>query len=200
MKVAIIDYGAGNTQSVLYALQRLNIEGVITNQVDEIRNADKVILPGVGHAKPALTALKTNGIDEVIGTLNQPFLGICLGMQLLCRHIAEGAVDGLGIFETNVHKFESKQEETTERIKVPHMGWNNLQLHPSPLFKDLAQDDYVYFVHSYYAETNNQTIATCHYEKPFSAAMQQNNFYGCQFHPEKSGETGLKILKNFIEL
>ncbi len=200
MKVVIIDYGAGNTQSVLYALKRLNIEGVITNQADEILDADKVILPGVGHAKPALTALKSNGIDKVISGLNQPFLGICLGMQLLCKEIAEGTVDGLGIFDNNVYQFESKQEDRTNKIKVPHMGWNNLQLTSSPLFKDLAEDAFVYFVHSYYAETNCETIATCHYEKSFSAAMQKDNFYGCQFHPEKSGETGLKILKNFIEL
>ncbi|MFT5824345.1 MAG: glutamine amidotransferase [Crocinitomix sp.] len=200
MRVAIIDYGAGNTQSVLYALEHLNVHGIITNNREEIQSADKIILPGVGHAKPALAQLKKNKLDELIPTLNQPFLGICLGMQLLCRYIEEGNVNGLNIFETDVYKFKADHIEQEKKIKVPHMGWNNLQALSSPLFKDLKEGSYVYFVHSYYAELNKQTIANCQYGKTFAAAMQQENFYGCQFHPEKSGEAGLQLLKNFIEL
>lgn len=192
-KVAIIDYGAGNIQSVLFALERLGINAVLTDDPEKIRSASKVILPGVGHATPALNALKEKGLDKLIPQLKQPVLGICLGMQLMCRFSEENNEEALGIFNVDVKKFPSGE-------KVPHMGWNAIDSIASPLFKDVDSSSYVYFVHSYFAETGDETIASTNYGTSFSAALNKDNFYGSQFHPEKSGEVGQIILKNFIEL
>ena len=193
MNVAIIDYGAGNTQSVKYAFENLGVNSFISNDKEEIRSADRVVLPGVGHAKTALDELRSMQLDQLILDLTQPFLGICLGMQLLCEINEEGGTGGLGVFKAKVQKFKPA-------VKVPHMGWNNLIEPKSPLFKGIDPNSYVYFVHSYFVHTNQDTIGVCDYDGPFSAALNKDNFYGCQFHPEKSGETGMKILQNFIEL
>lgn len=193
MKVAIIDYGAGNTKSVQYALQSFDVNTIITANAEEIRTADRIIFPGVGQAKTALQSLNANGLDELIPTLKQPFLGICLGMQLLCNANAEANTKGLGIFNTAVKKI-------TEQVKVPHMGWNTIESLSSPLFNGIEDGVYVYFVHSYFVPISPETTAYCNYGESFSAALNKNNFYGCQFHPEKSGDLGSKILKNFIEL
>jgi glutamine amidotransferase len=191
--VAIIDYNAGNITSVKNALDRLGSESIITNRHEDIINADKVIFPGVGQASTAIKYLKGIGLDVTIKSLKQPTLGICLGLQLMCEYSQEGDVECLGIFETDVQLFPSDDI-------VPHMGWNNISIIASPLFKGLKENDSYYFIHSYYAGICNHTIATCHYIKPFSAAIQRNNFYATQFHPEKSGDIGDKILKNFLEL
>lgn len=193
MKLVIIDYGAGNVQSVKYALNRLGIDAILSNDPQVIKSADKIIFPGVGAAKPAMEALKENGIDELIPTLSQPFLGICLGMQLMCAHSEEGDVQGLGIIDANVQKFQGKE-------KVPHMGWNNLSKLKSALFEGFDAQDQLYFVHSYYVPVNEYTIAECNYINNFSAAIQKDNFYACQFHPEKSGDAGEQLLKKFIAL
>ncbi|GAA4458192.1 imidazole glycerol phosphate synthase subunit HisH [Rurimicrobium arvi] len=192
--IAIIAYGAGNTGSVSNALSRLSCQHVITADPEVIRKADKVIIPGVGAAAPAMLRLKELGLDRLIVSLQQPVLGICLGMQLLCRSSEEGATECLGIFDTEVRRFRGAQP-------VPHMGWNSLEQCRGPLFANVPdkQGD-VYFVHSFYAAVCRQTIAVCNYMQPFSAALQQDNFFATQFHPEKSGNTGALILKNFTEL
>ena len=192
-KIAIIDYGAGNIQSVLFALERLGVEANLTNNPEEIKAAEKVIFPGVGHATPALNALKKTGLDQLIPQLKQPVLGVCLGMQLMCRFSEENNEEALGIFNVDVKKFPANE-------KVPHMGWNSIEVKENPLVKDIQDNSYFYFVHSYYAELGKETIATTQYGLPFSAALQKDNFYGCQFHPEKSGGVGQKILENFIKL
>ena len=192
-KIAIIDYGAGNIQSVLFALERLGVEANLTNDPEEIKAAEKVIFPGVGHATPALNALKKTGLDQLIPQLKQPVLGVCLGMQLMCRFSQENNEEALGIFDVDVKKFPANE-------KVPHMGWNSIEVKENPLVKNIQDNSYFYFVHSYYAELGKETIATTHYGLPFSAALQKDNFYGCQFHPEKSGGVGQKILENFIKL
>ena len=192
-KIAIIDYGAGNIQSVLFALERLGVEANLTNNPEEIKAAEKVIFPGVGHATPALNALKKTGLDQLIPQLKQPVLGVCLGMQLMCRFSQENNEEALGIFDVDVKKFPANE-------KVPHMGWNSIEVKENPLVEDIRDNSYFYFVHSYYAELGKETIATTHYGLPFSAALQKDNFYGCQFHPEKSGGVGQKILENFIKL
>lgn len=192
-KIAIIDYGAGNIQSVLFALERLGVEANLTNNPEEIKAAEKVIFPGVGHATPALNALKKTGLDQLIPQLKQPVLGVCLGMQLMCRFSQENNEEALGIFDVDVKKFPANE-------KVPHMGWNSIEVKENPLVKNIQDNSYFYFVHSYYAELGKETIATTHYGLPFSAALQKDNFYGCQFHPEKSGGVGQKILENFIKL
>jgi imidazole glycerol-phosphate synthase subunit HisH len=192
--IAIINYNAGNTSSVLYALQRLGAEAYITQDVNEIRNATKVILPGVGHAGYAMESLNKLGIAKILPSLTQPVLGICLGMQLMCNFSDEGNTKCLGIFDATVKKFESHS------LKIPHVGWNKVALEENILFHQFTNEGYAYFVHSYYIEKGNQTIATTNYTKEFSSAMQKNNFYACQFHPEKSGELGDAILKNFITL
>lgn len=198
MKVAIIKYNAGNIMSVDYALQRLGIEAEVTNDKDKILSADKVIFPGVGEASTTMAYLREQKLDELIKSLTQPVLGICLGMQLMCRHSTENDVDCLGIFDEEVVRFipEPDQETIT---KVPHMGWNTLTQLKSSLFDESIVKQYVYFVHSYFATLGEHTIATTDYIVPFSAAMQKDNFYATQFHPEKSGPIGAKILQNFIE-
>jgi len=199
MKVVIIKYNAGNIMSVDYALQRMGIDGEVTNDPESILAADKVIFPGVGEASTTMKYLREYNLDKLIISLTQPVLGICLGMQLMCSHSDEGNVDCLGIFEERVERFVPKpgMENIT---KVPHMGWNSLYDLKSGLFDASISGQYVYFVHSYFVTVGNDTIAVSDYINPFSAALHKNNFYATQFHPEKSGKTGAKILKNFIEL
>ena len=191
--VAIIDYNAGNITSVKNALDRLGYESMLTSRHEEIMSADKVIFPGVGHANSAIIYLKNNGLDKIIKSLVQPTLGICLGLQLMCQNTEEGNVECLGIFDTNVKLFPPYDI-------VPHMGWNNISEISTPLFKDIKEDDSFYFIHSYFAGVCKYTIAQCNYITPFSAAIRKDNFYATQFHPEKSGDVGDKILKNFLEL
>lgn len=191
--IAIIKYNAGNITSVENAVNRLGFTCNVTDNVNEILRADKVIFPGVGEAKSAMEYLKNRNLDKVIQGLRQPVLGICLGLQLMCHHSEEGDTPCLGIFDADVKKFPA-------RDTVPHMGWNNLHEPQTSLFQGFGQEDSVYFVHSYYAEVCAHTIATCHYILPFSAAMQRGNFYATQFHPEKSGSVGEQILRNFVIL
>ncbi len=193
MKAAIIQYNAGNVQSVQYALQRIGVDSVVTDNANAIQQADKVIFPGVGHAAAAMQYLKERELDKIIIGLKQPVLGICLGMQLMCRHSAEGDTSCLGIFDTEIKLFESAA------CKVPQVGWNNIYDYRSVLFKGLNEDDFVYTVNSYYAALSGNTVAKTDYIFPYSAALQKNNFYGVQFHPEKSGEAGEVILRNFIK-
>ena len=193
MKTVLIDYGAGNIQSVKYALNRLGIEPILTKDHDIIKSADKVIFPGVGAANAAMRQLKASGLDKLIPTLTQPVLGICVGMQLMCKKSKEGDVDCLGIINVEVEKFK-------KGLKIPHMGWNNLQDIKSNLFNANHDTEQMYFVHSYYVPVNEYTIATTNYGVPFSAAIQKDNFYAVQFHTEKSGDIGEEILKNFLEL
>ena len=195
MKTVIIKYNAGNIQSVLFALERLNVSAIVTDNVEEITSADKVIFPGVGEASTAMEYLQARNLDKVITDLKQPVLGVCLGMQLMCNHSTENDTKCLGIFEENVTRFNGDAT-----IKVPQMGWNNIYDLKSPLMQGVPENGYCYFVHSYYAAIGQHTIATTFYTKPFSAALQKNNFYGVQFHAEKSAATGEKILKNFIEI
>jgi len=202
MKVAIIKYNAGNVQSVLYALQRLGINAIVTDDTTEIVSADKVIFPGVGNAASAMEYLKEKKLDELIVSLKQPVLGICLGLQLLCNYSEEGNTKCLGIFDTVVKKFDDSvfQNKNLVPYKIPHMGWNTIDRLSSPLMNGVSENSYVYFVHSYYAELSAETIATTDYINSFSASMQKNNFYGVQFHTEKSGLTGEQILKNFLNV
>lgn len=193
MKTVIIDYGAGNTKSVQFALKRLGIEAVLTNNFDLILKADKVIFPGVGHASSAMEQIKRFGLEQLIPTLKQPVLGVCLGMQLMCKFSEEGNTDGLGIFDLGVIKFSDKN-------KVPQIGWNTIFDLKSKLLNGLDENEFMYFVHSYYVPLATETIATSNYGLDYSAALQKNNFYGCQFHPEKSGDKGELILKNFLDL
>ena len=198
MDIVIIKYNAGNIRSVDFALQRMGIKAEITNNFDKIRKADRVIFPGVGEASTTMKYLKENKLDILIKDLKQPVLGICLGLQLMCKHSEEGDTDCIGIFDTNVKLFTSDTSDI--KYKVPHMGWSNLYNLKSKLFDDSIDNQYVYFVHSYYAEINGETAAQCNYIFPFSAALHCKNFYATQFHPEKSGPVGERILKNFIEL
>ena len=193
MKIVIIDYGAGNIQSIKFALQRLGFEGVLSNNEVEIRNADKVIFPGVGEASSAMQKLKVSGLDKVIPTLKQPVLGICLGMQLLCNSSEEGNTKGLGIFEVDVVKYSN-------RVKVPQIGWNQIQNLKSELFKNVSENEFMYLVHSYYAPLCKEAIAISEYGIKYASALQKDNFYGVQFHPEKSSTVGEQILKNFLKL
>ncbi|WP_026725843.1 imidazole glycerol phosphate synthase subunit HisH [Flavobacterium sasangense] len=193
MKIAIIDYGAGNIQSVLFALERLGFEGIVTNDRNTIKKADKVIFPGVGEASSAMKMLMNSGLDVLIPTLKQPVLGICLGMQLMCKHSEEGNTNGLGIFDVNVVKF-------SQEVKVPQMGWNTVFDLKSQLFTGIKENEFMYLVHSYYAPLSENTIATTNYELEYSTALQRDNFFGVQFHPEKSGVFGEQILKNFLNL
>ena len=194
--IAIIDYDAGNIKSVTNALSRLGVEYTLTADPDAIRNADKVILPGVGNAAAAMASLRTKGLEALIRSLRQPVLGICVGMQLMCRRSEEGDVQCMDIFDCEVKRFAPE-----EGVKVPHMGWNSLANLGSKLFRDIPASPYVYFVHSYYAGLCQDTIATCrHGSTMFSAALKYENFYGTQFHPEKSGDLGEKILNNFLSL
>ena len=196
MDIAIIKYNAGNIFSVDYALKRLGINPIITADHELLMKADKVIFPGVGEAKNTMEYLKYHQLDQLICDLKQPVLGICLGMQLLCKHSEEGDVDCLGIFNTNVQRFHP---HTCEE-KVPHMGWNTLTNTQAPLFEDFTENEFVYFVHSFYVPLNEYTAAESNYIHPFSAALHKKNFYATQFHPEKSGATGEKILKNFLDI
>ncbi|MFN4234904.1 MAG: imidazole glycerol phosphate synthase subunit HisH [Bacteroidia bacterium] len=194
MKTVVIKYNAGNVQSVLFALERIGANAILSDDAETISNADKVIFPGVGEAGSAMNYLKEKNLDKVIKSLTQPVLGICLGMQLLCAHSEESNTECLGIFSENVKRFP-----TDKNYKVPHVGWNTIYHLKSPLFYH-CKEDYVYFVHSYYVETGVHSIAQCNYILPFSASIQKNNFYACQFHPEKSGSIGELILKNFMNL
>lgn len=193
MKVAIVKYNAGNVRSVTYALQRLGIEPCISDEAEVLRSADKVIFPGVGEAGTAMAYLKQRGLDQLIPTLRQPVLGVCLGLQLMCRHSEESDTPCLGIFEVEVKRFPPKE-------KVPHMGWNLIEQTQGPLFSGLSAEAYLYYVHSYYAELSSHTIARTDYILPYSAALQKDNFYALQAHPEKSGKDGEKILENFLRL
>ena len=191
--IAIIKYNAGNIRSVENAVNRLGFESVVTDRDNEIRNAEKVIFPGVGEARSAMTYLREHNLDSLIISLTQPVLGICLGQQLMCSYTEEGNTECLGIFETRVKKFPPQE-------LVPHMGWNSLSQLKGPLFEGISENDNVYFVHSYYCEINENTTGLCDYILPFGACMNKNNFYATQFHPEKSSVVGERILKNFLSL
>jgi len=196
MKVAIINYNAGNVQSVLFALERIGIAAELTSDQERIRAADKVIFPGVGEAKNTMEYLRHTKLDDLIRQLKQPTLGICLGMQLLCNHSEEGNTTCLGIIPLKVKKFSTSDPTK----KIPHIGWNTFEFTPHPLFEKNQVGDHAYFVHSYYVEKGEETIATGDYILPFSAALQKDNFYATQFHPEKSGIVGENILNQFITL
>lgn len=196
MGVVIIKYNAGNIFSVDSAMKRLNVDAVITDDKDIIRQADKIIFPGVGEAGTTMSYLREKGLDTLIKDLKQPVLGICLGMQLMCKHSEEGNAECLGIFDVDVKRFVSQKHGD----KIPHMGWNTITDVKSPLFDATLEDRYVYFVHSYYVPVNNHTTATTNYIQPFSAALHTQNFYATQFHPEKSGSVGENILINFLKL
>jgi len=195
MKIAIIKYNAGNTQSVIFALERMGIRPVLTNDWEELKSADKVIFPGVGEASSTMAHLQDMKLDKLIKELKQPVLGICLGMQLMCVNSEEGNTQGLGIFDVPVKKFVSQRGE-----KIPHMGWNNLTYLNGNWIARGLPDTNMYFVHSYYVPKCAETAAECDYILPFSAALQKDNFYAVQFHPEKSAKQGEKLLRNFIEL
>ena len=198
MKIAIIKYNAGNIQSVLYALERIGHTAIVTDNADEIVNADKVIFPGVGEASTAMNYLKERNLDKLICSLTQPVLGICLGMQLMCKYSEENDTKCLGIFDEEVKKFAP--QPPNDGLKVPQIGWNSIYDLKTDLFKNIQGNSYCYFVHGYYAAKGEHTIATTDYVQPYSSALRKNNFYGVQFHPEKSATTGEQILKNFIEL
>ena len=191
MKIVIINYGAGNIQSIKFAIERLGFEAVLSNDWKEIKAADRVIFPGVGEASFAMKMLIESGLDVLIPTLKQPVLGICLGMQLMCNKSEEGNTTGLGIFDVDVIKF-------TPKVKVPQMGWNQIYNLKSPLFKGISENEYMYLVHSFYAPNCPEAIASTDYEVEYASALQKDNFYGTQFHPEKSGDVGEQILNNFL--
>ncbi len=192
--ITVVKYNAGNIRSVMNALHRLGADATVTDDPTLLREAEKVIFPGVGEASSAMRYLHERGLDEVLKNLNQPFLGICLGLQLMCKHSEEGNTECLGIFSENVRRFPSAKE------KVPHMGWNNCNELKGPLFNGISTDDDFYFVHSYYAELGVQTTAQCDYILPFSAALHKDNYHAVQFHPEKSADVGQQLIKNFLEL
>jgi len=196
MDIAIIKYNAGNVQSVQYALHRLGYSSAVTDDIKKIKTADKVIFPGVGNAFAAMQSLQQKGLDGVITRLTQPVLGICVGMQLMCKHSEENNTTGLGIIDLQVKKFVTENND----VKIPHMGWNQIYDMSSPLFMGVENEANVYYVHSYYAESGKYSIATTDYIQPFSAVIQKDNFYGVQFHTEKSGEVGDRILLNFLKL
>lgn len=225
MDVTIVKYNAGNIQSVLFALERIGVQAEVTDDVEKLQSAAKVIFPGVGEASTAMEYLKERKLDKVIKNLKQPVLGVCLGMQLMCSYSEENDTECLGIFDEEVKKFETvevreRQEISAQdkhkhnpawppsvdregmrvRLKVPQMGWNNIYNLKSPLMNNVNENSYCYFVHSYYASLGDHTIATAHYTKPFSAALNKGNFYGVQFHSEKSAEAGEQILRNFINI
>lgn len=193
MKLVLINYGAGNIQSIRFAFERLGYSAVLSDSAEEIEAADKVIFPGVGEASSAMEKLRDSGLDTVIPRLKQPVLGICLGMQLMCRSSEEGPTKGLGIFNTEVIKFRPG-------VKVPQIGWNEISHLRSGLFKGIKENSHIYLVHSFYAPLCNETIARSDYGIPYSAALEKDNFYGVQFHPEKSSTVGERILRNFLEL
>jgi len=200
MNVTIIDYNASNTQSVLFALERIGINAIVSNDPATIQKSDKVIFPGVGEASSAMAFLKMKGLDKVITSLKQPVLGICLGMQLLCNYSEEGDTNCLGIFDLDVKKFDSLKGDQGIIFKVPQTGWNTINDLKSSLFNGVGDNDFMYFVHSYYAVCGLETISTSLYINQFSSALRRDNFYGVQFHPEKSAQPGQLILENFIKL
>jgi len=191
--VAIIDYGAGNTKSLQFALDRLGTDSILTSDAAQIKNAEKVIFPGQGAAASAIRKLKRLGLDTLIGDLKQPVLGICLGMQLLCEHTEEGDVSGLGIVKGTVKRFSNK-------VKVPQMGWNSIHDLKGPLFEGIDEGSYMYLVHSYFVSKSKETVALSDYNGVYSVALQKENFYGVQFHPEKSSQKGQQVLSNFLKL
>ncbi|HIW44193.1 MAG TPA: imidazole glycerol phosphate synthase subunit HisH [Candidatus Prevotella stercoripullorum] len=196
MNVAVVKYNAGNVYSVVNALRRLGVEPLLTDNVEDIKSADKVVFPGQGEAASAMDYLRRYGLDVVIKGLRQPVLGICIGQQLLCRHSEEGNTDCLGVFDVDVRRFQPSCHED----KVPAMGWNSLYGLESPLFKGVSDGEYVYFIHSYYVPVCDFTVANSDYIQPYSAAMHKDNFYATQFHPEKSGRVGEVIMRNFLEI
>ena len=204
MNVAVVKYNAGNIYSVIHALQRLGVNPILTDNPEQLQKADKVLFPGQGEASNAMRYLREHGLDQVIRDLENPILGICIGQQLMCRHSEEGDTECLGIFDADVLRFQPQKHED----KVPHMGWNQLHFMQSEeskplkagLFKGFTEGEFVYFVHSFYVPVCAQTIATTDYILPFSAALHKDNFYATQFHPEKSGSVGERIIKNFLEL
>ena len=196
MNVAIVKYNAGNVYSVVNALKRLGIEPLLTDDAGQLSKADRVVFPGQGEARGAMEYLKARRLDEVIRNLRQPVLGICIGQQLLCKHSEEGDVDCIGVFDAEVKRFQPHQHED----KVPCMGWNVIEERGNKLLKGLGEHPYVYFVHSYYVPLCQETIATTDYILSYSAALQKDNFYATQFHPEKSGSVGEQIIKNFLQL
>ncbi len=193
MNTVIVDYGAGNIQSVLFALERQGVKALLSHDLEVIEKADKVIFPGVGHAASAMEKLQASGVDQLLPQLTQPVLGICLGMQLMCNRSEEGNTKGLAIFDVEVKAFEKK-------LKVPHIGWNTIAQLKGSLFNEIEENAYIYMVHSYYAALSSKTIAVCQYDIPYSAALAKDNFFGTQFHPEKSSNVGNKILENFLAL
>lgn len=193
MRIIIINYGAGNIKSIQFAFKRLGIDAILSNNTEEIEQADKLIFPGVGEASSAMRKLKESGLDIIIPRLKQPVLGICLGMQLMCNFSEEGNTKGLGIFDIEVKRFSNN-------VKVPQMGWNTINNLKSDLFKGIKEQEFMYLVHSFYVENCVEQIATTNYGLKYASAIQKDNFYGVQFHPEKSGKMGEQILKNFIEL
>ena len=196
MNLTIVQYNAGNIQSVLYALERLGVAATVTDDPAMIQAADKVIFPGVGKASTAMAYLKERNLDQIIIALKQPVLGICLGMQLMCKHSAENDTKCLGIFEEQVLAFKT----TENTLKVPQIGWNNITNLKSALFNGVPENSFTYFVHGFYAGQGDNTIATTDYIQPYSSALQKNNFYGVQFHPEKSAGVGEQIIQNFLSL
>jgi glutamine amidotransferase len=225
--LTIIKYNAGNIQSVLYALERIGVEAIVTDDHKEIKSADKVIFPGVGEASSAMHYLRERELDKLITNLKQPVLGICLGMQLMCKYSEENSTNCLGIFDEQVKLFRPEkvvpkknkeeqlieqlnevlvlqeiheEDESQQKLKVPQIGWNNIYNLKTGLFKNVTKNSYCYFVHSYYASLGEHTIATTEYIQPYSSALHKNNFYGVQFHPEKSANVGEQILKNFLDL
>ena len=195
MRIGVVDYGAGNVRSVLSALGRLGAETVFTDSADVLAATDAVVFPGQGEASCAMKNLQAKGLDRAIRELRQPVLGICIGMQLLCRHSEEGDVDCLGVFDREVVRWQAR-----DGLKVPQMGWNTLRDLRTPLFEGLHEGDFVYFVHSYHVPVCDETIAAADYLTPFSAALHRDNFFATQFHPEKSGRVGRRILENFLSL
>ncbi|MDG3581937.1 imidazole glycerol phosphate synthase subunit HisH [Galbibacter pacificus] len=193
MNITIIDYGAGNIQSIKFAFERIGITAVLSDEAETILRADRVIFPGVGEASSAMQKLKSTKLDSIIPTLKQPVLGICLGMQLMCKSSEEGNTKGLGIFDVDVVKFSNQ-------VKVPQIGWNQITDLKSRLFQDIAENEYMYLVHSFYAPLCNETAALSNYGLDYSSALQKDNFYGVQFHPEKSSKAGQRILENFLKL
>lgn len=200
MDLVIIKYNAGNIQSVLYALERIGVTALVTDDYEKIQSAGKVIFPGVGEASSAMRYLKEHKLDSVIRNLQQPVLGICLGMQLMCAYSEENDTTCLGIFDEQVRQFMPPATGDGSGLKVPQIGWNNIFNLKSPLFNGLPENSYCYFVHGYYAAMGEHTIATADYVQPYSAALHKDNFYGAQFHPEKSAKVGEQILKNFLSL